>query len=349
MASPVDAGRNATNVSTASTSWAVNVGSPAAGTLLIVFLRFAAAPGTITFTGYTPLVAGDTSDASDDTTAIYYRWADGTEGATDTCAPTNSVKGAAICWRITGAANPATQAPEVSSVAVGTTAANSANPNSVSGTGGSKDYLFLAMAAGDGESGAYTGAPTNYTNLQAANSGTGGLPATNCLMGGASRQLTAASDDPGAFTHAAHTTGWTAYTVVVHPAPPSSTSVGEVSLSPGIEPTSRSSHSLKVRARTTSGAGTLRAALYEGTTNRSGDLESTALTTTLTTYTLPIPNAKAVDITDYSNLGVRFWGYAAGGGSIVFEVDQIWLEVPQRTAVASLVTNPRPLAHLFAR
>jgi len=349
MASPVDAGRNATNVSTASSSWAVNVGSPAAGTLLIVFLRFAAAPGSITFTGYTPLVAGDTSDASDDTTAIYYRWADGTEGATDTCAPTNSVKGCAICWRITGAANPATQAPEVSAVAVGTTSANTANPNSVSGTGGSKDYLFLAMAAGDGEVGAYTGAPTNYTNLQAANSGTGSTAATNCIAGGASRQLTAASDDPGAFTHGAHTTGWTAYTVVVHPPPPTSTAVAEVSLGPGREPATRTAHSLNVRARTTAGAGTMRAALYEGNSNRSGDLESSALTTSLADYTLAIPDANAANITDYSNLSVRFWGYAAGGGSIVFEVDQLWLQAPERTVGVSLARNPKPLAHLFAR
>jgi hypothetical protein len=42
------------------------------------------------------------------------------------------------------------------------------------------------------------------------------LPATNILMGGASRQILAStSDDPGVFTHAAHTTGWTAYTVAI--------------------------------------------------------------------------------------------------------------------------------------
>ena len=220
MASPVDSARVGTNVTSASTTHNVNVGSPAAGTLLIVWARFAAAPGTITFTGYTQL-ALDSSDASDDTSVVFYRLADGTEGATDTCSPTNSVKAGYICWEITGAIDPATQAPEISTVAVGTTTANTCDPGTVTPTGGSKDYLFLALGAEDGEVGAFTGAPTNYSNLATANSGTGGLPATNCLMGGASRQLTASSENPGAFTHAAAVTGWTAFTVAIHPPGPS--------------------------------------------------------------------------------------------------------------------------------
>lgn len=217
MASPVDAARQGTNISTASTSWAVNVGSPTAGTLLVVLARFAAAPGAITFTGYTPLTS-DSSDATDDTTAIYYRWADGTEGATDTLAPTNSVKGCTLSWKITGAAHPSLQVPEFSTVAVGTTTANSANPGSRSVTGGPKDVLYLAMMGLDGELNAPTASPTNYSAITTANSGTGGAVATNCSIGGGSRAITgSSSDDPGAFTHAAATTGWTAYTVVVHP------------------------------------------------------------------------------------------------------------------------------------
>lgn len=216
MASPVDSARQATNITTAGTSHAINVGSPTAGTLLIVFVRFAGAPGAVTFTGYTQL-ASDSSDASDDTTSVYYRQADGTEGATDTLTTGNSVKLAAIGWEITGAADPGVQAPQISTVAVGTTTADTANPTAVTPTGGSKDYLFLAIAGQDGEVGAYTAAPTNYVNLQAANSGTGGVASSNCYMGGASRQLTAASDDPGVFTHGAATTGWTAWTVAIYP------------------------------------------------------------------------------------------------------------------------------------
>ena len=216
MAAPVDAARQGTNVSTASTTWNVNVGSPTAGTLLIVYARFAAAPGAVTFTGYTVLGGPDATDATDDTTTVFYRWADGTEGPTDVLSPTNSVKGCTIAWEVTGGENPAVSAPTISAVAIGTTAANSANPNSVAPAGAPRDTLYIAMAGGDGEVGAYTAFPTNYANLQAANSGTGGVAATNCFAGGASRQLTASSsEDPGAFTHGAHTTGWTAFTVAI--------------------------------------------------------------------------------------------------------------------------------------
>lgn len=221
MAAPVDSARVATNITTAATSHAVNVGSPVAGTLLIVFARFAAAPGAVTFTGYTVFGGPDATDATDDTTTVFYRWSDGAEGPTDTCAPTNSVKAGYIAYEITGAENPAVSIPQISAVAVGTTAANTANPNSVAPAGAPRDTLYLALAGGDGEVGAYTAVPTNYANLQAANSGTGGTAASNVLMGGASRQITASSsDNPGAFTHAAHTTGWTAFAVAIRePAP----------------------------------------------------------------------------------------------------------------------------------
>lgn len=213
MAAPVDSARQGTNVTTAATAHTINVGSPVTGTLLIVFIRMAGSPGSDTFTGYTNIIDFENSDASDDFTSIYWRWADGTEGATDPYSTGNSLKLAAICWEITGAAN---EAPTVSSVAVGTTTANTANPNSVAPTGAPQDTLYIAMSGGDGEVGAYTAAPTNYANLQTANSGTGGAAATNCFIGGASRQISASSsDDPGAFTHAAHTTGWTAFTIAI--------------------------------------------------------------------------------------------------------------------------------------
>ncbi len=216
MAAPADAARNATNVSTAALTWAVTVGSPAAGTLLIVFLR--GSTNTLTsFTGYTQLAA-DASDASDDQTLVYYRQADGTEGATDDAVWNANTKGGAICWQVTGAIDPATSAPTISAVAIGTTTANTCNPNSVAPANAPQDTLYIAMGGEDGEVGAFTAAPANYGNFQAANSGTGGAAASNLLMGGASRQILASSsDDPGAFTHAAANAGWTAFTVAIIP------------------------------------------------------------------------------------------------------------------------------------
>lgn len=212
MAAPADSARVATNVTTASTTHNVNVGSPVAGTLLIVYSRFAAAPGTVTFTGYTPIFT-DVSDATDDQTMVFWRWADGTEGATDVLSPANSVKAGHLSWEVTDAAN---EAPNVSAAVVGTTTLNTANSGSVAPVSPPQDTLYISMCGGDGEVGAYTAAPTNYTNLIACNSGTGGVAATNCFCGGASRQITASSsDDAGAFTHAAHTTGWTGVAVAI--------------------------------------------------------------------------------------------------------------------------------------
>jgi hypothetical protein len=207
----------ATNIATAATSHAINVNSPSAGDLLIVFIRFAAAPGAVTFTGYTLLVS-DASDASDDETHIYWRVADGAEGVSDALSTVNSVKLAAISYRVTGAE---AAAPAVSTVAVGTTAANTADPGSVAPTGAPQDTLYLALAGGDGEIGSYSATPASYLNITTANSGTGGAATSNCFMGAARRAiLVSSSDDPGVFTHAAHTTGWTAFTVAIRPPQP---------------------------------------------------------------------------------------------------------------------------------
>jgi hypothetical protein len=131
------------------------------------------------------------------------------------------------------------------------------------------------------------------------------------------------------------------------------TAAAEVSLGSASTPSERTNHSLHVRARVTSGIGaTMRMALYEGATNRSGDLESGLLTTSLADYTLPIPDASAANITDYSNLGVRFWGYDAfAGAATVFEVDQIWLELPTGAAAPTgtfASTAPSPTSAFTA-
>jgi hypothetical protein len=218
VAAPTDSARQGTNISTAATSHAINVGSPVSGTLLIVFVRFAADPGTVGFAGYAVLAGPDATDASDDTTTWFWRVADGTEGATDTLTTANSVKLGAISWEVTGADN---QKPGVSTVNVGTTAANTAQSNSAAPIIPPQDTLYISGAGGDGEVGAYTAVPANYANLATANSGTGGLPATNVFMGGASRQITASSsDDAGVFTHAAHTTGWTAFAFAIRSVQP---------------------------------------------------------------------------------------------------------------------------------
>jgi hypothetical protein len=334
MASPVDASRTPTSIATATTPLAINLpGSISAGDLLIMFIRTAGAQTLTTPAGWTALVTNNAADATDDVTGVFWRKADGTEGATVNVTPSAAAKAAAVVWRITGAADPTVTPPQVSSAVVGT-AANSANPPSISPTGGSKDYLFLILGGLDGEGIAFT--HSVYTNLQSANSGTAGAVATNCIIAGATRQATTATEDPAAFTHTVPSTGCTAFTIAVHPPPvPKQTNVARMSLAGASTPATRTSHSLKVRARVTALTGTIRIALYEGSNNRSGDLETSALTTSLADYTVAIPDANAANITSYDDLEVRVWGYSANGDAAVFEVDQVWLEIPAFSAKAN--------------
>lgn len=366
MASPVDAARVGTNITGASDPWSVTLPSHSAGDLLVVYGRTG---GSATFnlpSGWSWVVQNNSSDAADDNVSVICKLSDGTEGTSLSWDLSGTAKGAAIAWRITGAANPASRAPEVQ-VATFTTTANTANPPSISPTGGSKDYLFLALAGEDQESITFSVAPTNYTNLTNANSGTSGLNATNVCIGGASRQLTAASEDPSTFTHGAAATGGLALTVAIHPplanvqqtltanynkqvsvskaltanynilASPTQTTTARISLASGTTPDARNQHSIHVTARTVAGAGVIRAQLWQGGTQiGTGYHESTALTNSLVEYTLAIGDTDANSITDYSNLEVRFWGYSANGGSIVYEVDQVWLEIPAGSGTSAV-------------
>lgn len=219
MASPAVGSRNGNGLTTAGTTFTTSSIGSVVGQLYIIFLRITGAAtgisvnatgGTGAFTEFTPA----NNDASDDTTTCWYRMYTGGEAATITATWTGSNKAACTYYAITGAETPGTQPPEA--VAQVGTGAN-ADPDPITPTGGSKDYLFLVFLAMDGETQTISQAPTNYVNLIAFNSGTGGSAATNCRVGSAERALTAASDDPGAFTSDAPGAGWTAFTVAVHP------------------------------------------------------------------------------------------------------------------------------------
>lgn len=147
---------------------------------------------------------------------ILYRWTTGSE--TDpTLVTSANTRDATITYRIAGAINPATQAPQI-----GTTAATT-DPPSITPTGGPKDFLYIAMVVSTGEQaddGTYvTVFPTNYADSQQEK--TCGVAGTNLggLVGAAGRQTTASTtEDPSAFTvsEAASRT----QTIAIHPAPP---------------------------------------------------------------------------------------------------------------------------------
>lgn len=212
MAFPVDAGRAATNGSTAAVNKICNL--PAgiqSGDLLVLILNTVAADTHSTPTGWTALALNNGDPASDDTTSIWYRVANGSEGSSVTVSCTTSDKFAAICWRITGAAT-----PELSTMATG--ADDAPDPPSLTPSGGTKDYLWLWLGAWEGEQQPPlpTGNPTNYSNPVGAHTGTVGFTDTNARVAGASRQINAASEDPPSWTISS-ANNWRAWTLAVPP------------------------------------------------------------------------------------------------------------------------------------
>jgi len=110
---------------------------------------------------------------------------------------------------------------------------------------------------------------------------------------------------------------------------PKQTPVAEISLASHVAPAARINHKVIIRARTLTGStGVIKAALYQGATNRSGDLTSVNLTNVLTDYELLISDAAAATITDYSNLSIRFWGYNPGSTGLVYQVANVKLQLP---------------------
>jgi hypothetical protein len=186
------------------------------GDLLLLALRSAGADTHSTPTGWTQLVLNNQSDASDDRTSLWYRKADGSEVSPLTVSGTASLKFACLSWRITGAADPAIQPPQVSSVATGTS--TSPNPGPLAPTGGTKMYLWIWLGGWEGEqtSPPADPTPTNYGNKIGANSSNFGNTNTNCRLASVTRNSIASSEDPGSWTISA-SDDWTAYTIAVHP------------------------------------------------------------------------------------------------------------------------------------
>lgn len=229
MAAPVDAGRTTTPVSTAATSANISTGTPANGVLAVVLGRFAVNAGSVTFNGYNVIDQGhvfpDSFDAADDWTWIWWRVCDGTEGSASAMSWANSSKAAFIYYRITGHGVPAgaTNSQYVTAgdtggqtIAVGT----GANPdaNTCTPALGTTDWLWIDFVGLDSETATPSAAPSGYSNLTTANSGTGGAVATNCIIGSASKGTTAtSSENPGTMTAAAPNSGWTAVTIGIAP------------------------------------------------------------------------------------------------------------------------------------
>ena len=94
------------------------------------------------------------------TLAVAWRKATGGEGATITVTTGTSETSVHASYRISGAIDPTVTAPEVSTGATGTSA--NPNPDELIVGGGSKEYLWIAVAGSDDGEDEFTGYPTNY-------------------------------------------------------------------------------------------------------------------------------------------------------------------------------------------
>lgn len=227
MAFPQVETENTSGESSAVTSHTVSLPTGiASGDLLLVFMAIDAgsAPFTSFPAGYTEIK--DVSETTNDVTlAVAYRVADGGEGATITVTTTPSAQSAHATYRISGH-DSSTTAPEISTGVSGDS--QIPDPDSLTPTGGSKDYLWVAncVVDGSGSTGPWevTGIPTNYTNLVNSESGGATLGAT---VGLGRRELAAASEDPGTFV-AGDSGGkeWYAAQLAVHPGSEGGAAVG---------------------------------------------------------------------------------------------------------------------------
>lgn len=200
---PVVAGGSATVTDgggSSSTAFSINLPSGvSSGDLILLFISTVAGV-TLTLTGYTSLLS-----AGSHTPNVYYKHAAGGE---TTAAGTfsGSTTYGAEAYRITGAS--VSLAPAISAIATAT----SVSPNSASLTSGFGlvNTLWLSLFATGGAA-FLTGTPTNYTIVcNLSTTGGGGL------LGGAARNLNAATEDPPSFGINANV-AWAAYTLAVSP------------------------------------------------------------------------------------------------------------------------------------
>jgi hypothetical protein len=169
--------------------------------LLLVVGIFTIAGSITTPAGWTQLATNGTFE----TTSIFYRQADGTEGSSVTVTHT-SAGCVALCYRITGQLAGGT--PAVSVVVTNNTGA-SPQSGSLTPVWGAADTLWLSLYSGSA-TGFATMAPAGFSNLQIVHAASAGS------ISGAQLGLNTATETPGAFTPNGATT-WTAWTVGIEP------------------------------------------------------------------------------------------------------------------------------------
>jgi len=153
-------------------------------------------------------IYNEDAGAQGPTLAVAWREAVGDEdGGTFEITTGGSEGSCAYVFRISGAEDPDTQAPEASTEATG----SGVNPDSLSlsPTGGSKEYLWIS-AEGNDDDDDTTGWPSNMADNNVF------LQVASVTLGVATEEGTTDAFDPAQFTIAA-TESWEAVTIAIHP------------------------------------------------------------------------------------------------------------------------------------
>ena len=176
-----------TDVSTATTTPAINIGSPTSGEMVLVLVRGAGGAGVASFpAGWTQLVSHN-NDASDDPTLCGYRRCDGTEGATISLTYTGtSTRWSAVAFRMTNAGTPALSRNVARMWNAGTF-----NAEENQHYWGVMDSLWFALAAWEGNTTVST-YPSGHTLATGSFICTGSSGAGVCTVGWAIREQRAA-------------------------------------------------------------------------------------------------------------------------------------------------------------
>ena len=203
---------------TAATSHTVTLPTATAGQLLLIISDRGSTIATVN-------AHSELTELLDENLAnglyISYRWMDGGEPASYTLVTSASTRLVSIAYRISGAENPATQAPQIGTTSSGTSA--TPDPPASAAPGSTKDYLFIAFYGAAGEEANddtwSDTPPTNYTPSPPRQISCG-VAGTNLggLLAAAERQLnTGAAQDPGTFAKDV-SAAWRAQTILVSPA-----------------------------------------------------------------------------------------------------------------------------------
>lgn len=206
MSFPTVAATNTTNNAVNNPTKAINLpASISSGDLLIIVLAAYATAGAVSITtpsGWSVLfsVVGSGNLRR---VAGFYKVASGSEGATVSITFSRNVSCAANSYRITGY----TGTPEAGTATTGSSTAP--NPPSLSPSWGSGDILWLAVFGNVSPGGTIT-SPTNYSSGFSVDEG-------KILIASAQRNLTASSEDPGAFTTSS--ANWAANTIAIQGIP----------------------------------------------------------------------------------------------------------------------------------